>query len=206
MKHCPLTFREVNRPVFFFTLAPISRYGRTPERKKSLKASSKKTPAFVPPPPDKSGKRYARYIITEPAPHRPSTPQEGRPPPPRPTARATQIVSLNTDVSPGAFYVDFVWIWNGDMVMSPQAHAHDFDEMIGIIGYPEDRDNPRAVGNDISIVLAGEKHAIKQSSLIFVPKGLLHCPIAFNNIKQPVLCFTIGNTPKWDLSQTPPKK
>jgi len=31
MKHCPLTFREVNRPVFFFTLAPVSAYGRKAE-------------------------------------------------------------------------------------------------------------------------------------------------------------------------------
>ncbi len=195
MKHCPLTFREVNRPVFFFTLAPISRYGRTSERIKSKKEASLKAPAFMPPPPDKSGKRYTRYIITEPAPHWPTNPP--RTPPPRPTARTTQIVSLNNDVSPGAFYVDFVWIWSGDMTMAPQPHAHDFDEMVGIVGYPADREHPRAVGGDVSIMLADEKHAIKQSSLIFVPKGLPHCPIDFKNIIQPVLCFTIGNTPKW---------
>jgi hypothetical protein len=199
MKHCPLTFRKVNRPVFFFTLAPISHYGRTPDSMKPQSAS-KKTTAFVPPPRDKSGTRYGRYIITEPAPHFPSSPAERRPPPPRPTAKATQVVSLNGDVSPGAFYVDFVWIWSGDMTMSPEAHSHDFDEMIGIIGYPVDRDNPREVGNDVSIVLGNEKHAIKKSSLIFIPKGLPHCPIGFNNVTKPVLCFTIGNIPKWDIS------
>jgi hypothetical protein len=207
MKHCPLTFREVNRPVFFFTLAPISRYGRTSASMKPAKESPKKTPIFTPPPPDKNGKRYARYIITEPAPHFPSNPALRRPPPPpSPTAKATHIVSLDNDVSPGGFYVDFVWIWSGEMTMSPQAHTHDFDEMVGIIGYPADREQPREVGNDVSIVLGDEKHAIKQSALIFVPKGLPHCPIDFKNITKPVLCFTIGNTPKWDLSQTPPKK
>jgi hypothetical protein len=206
MKHCPLTFREVRRPVFFFTLAPISRYGRTSKGMKPKK-EVKKPPTFTPPPPDKNGSRYARYIITEPAPHLPSNPALRRPPPPpKPTAKATQIVSLNSDVSPGAFYVDFVWIWSGEMTMSPQAHAHDFDEMVGIIGYPKDRENPREVGNDVSIVLGDEKHTIKQSSLIFVPKDLPHCPIAFNNVTKPVLCFTIGNTPKWDLSQSKPEK
>jgi hypothetical protein len=198
MKHCPLTFREVNRPVFFFTLAPISRYGRTPAIMEP-QHSAVKIPAFVPPPPDKTGTRYGRYMITEPAPHGPSNPAERRPPPPKPTAKTTHIVSLNSDVSPGAFYVDFVWIWSGDMTMAPEPHAHDFDEMIGIIGYPDDREHPRVVGGDVSIMLADEKHAIRQSSLIFVPKGLLHCPIEFKDIKKPVLCFTIGNTPKWDL-------
>jgi hypothetical protein len=206
MKHCPLTFREVNRPVFFFTLATISRYGRTSQGMQPQKtAAAKKTSTFVPPPPDKSGTRYGRYIITEPAPHWPSNPAERRPQPPRPTAKTTHIVSLNSDVSPGAFYVDFVWIWSGDMTMSPQPHAHDFDEMVGIIGYPLDREHPREVGNDVSIVLGEEKHPIKQSSLIFVPKGLSHCPIEFKDVKRPVLCFTIGNTPKWDVG-TPNKQ
>jgi hypothetical protein len=200
MKHCPLTFREVKRPVFFFTLAPISRYGRTPAKMKPPPSAGKK-PAFMPPLPDKAGTRYGRYIITEPAPHGPTSPP--RRPPPKPTAKTTHIVSLNSDVSPGGFYVDFVWIWSGNMTMAPKAHAHDFDEMIGIVGYP-DKADPRAVDGDVSIILADEKHAIRQSSLIFVPKGLLHCPIEFKDIRRPVLCFTIGNTPKWDLGT--PKK
>ncbi|OGO06530.1 MAG: hypothetical protein A2Y92_05810 [Chloroflexi bacterium RBG_13_57_8] len=109
-------------------------------------------------------------------------------------------------MSPGAFYVDFVWIWSGEMTMSPEAHTHDFDEMVGIIGYPADREHPGEVGNDVSIVLGDEKHAVNQSSLIFVPKGLVHCPIEFKNITKPVLCFTVGATPKWDVSWSAPKK
>jgi len=207
MKHCPLTFREVNRPVFFFTLAPISRYGRTSERTGQPTAAGKTPPAFTPPPPDKNGSRYARYIITEPAPHRPSS-EAGRPPPPPPkrTARTTQVVSLNEAVSAGSFYVDFVWIWSGEMTMAPEPHAHDFDEMIGIVGYPADREKPRVVGGEVSIMLDDEKHVLKQSSLVFVPKGLSHCPIEFKNIKTPVLCFTVGNTPKWDRNPPAPKK
>jgi len=202
MKHCPLTFREVNRPVFFFTLAPISRYGRTSERTGLPKTTDKKPPAFTPPPPDKNGSRYVRYIITEPAPHRLSSPtDQPPPPPPKRTARTTQIVSLNEDVSPGSFYVDFVWIWSGEMTMAPEPHSHTFDEMIGIVGYPADREKPRVVGGDVSIMLGDEKHVLKQSSLVFVPKGLSHCPIEFKNIKTPALCFTIGNTPKWDRNQ-----
>jgi hypothetical protein len=193
MKHCPLTFREVNRPVFFFTLAPISRYGRTPEMMRPGGKAAPKVPDFVPPEPDASGTRYGRYIFTEPRPHGSGPPPERPPGPPR--ARATQVVSLDGDASPGAFYIDFVWIWSGDMTMSPKPHAHDFDEMIGIIG--SDREHPRAVGGNVSVTIGDEKHAIKKSSLIYVPKGLAHCPLEFNNIAQPVLCFTIGNTPKW---------
>jgi mannose-6-phosphate isomerase-like protein (cupin superfamily) len=205
MKHCPLTFREVDRPVFFFTLAPISRYGRTPVGAGS--PSKGKAAAFVPPLPDKSGSRYGRYMITEPASHAPSNPALRRPPPPpQQTAKTTHLVSLDSDVSPGGFYVDFVWIWSGDMTMAPEPHAHDFDEMIGIVGYPEDRRRPRVVGGDVSIALAGQRYPIKQSSLVYVPGGVLHCPIEFKDIRTPVLCFTIGNTPKWDLGTPEIKK
>jgi hypothetical protein len=193
MKHCPLTFREVNRPVFFFTLAPVSHYGRTSVSGQSQEEKPKKS-AFVPPELDESGTRYGRYIITEPKPHGSGPPPEPIEPPP---VKATHIVSLDDEASPGGFYVDFVWIWSGDMTMSPQPHAHDFDEMIGIVGY-SGKDNPRAVGGDVTVTLEDEKHAIRQSSLIYVPKGQLHCPIEFKNIVKPVLCFTIGNTPMWD--------
>ncbi len=190
MKHCPLTFREVTRPTFFFTLAPISRYGRTSEVAPSESLVSSQTPVFIPPEPDASGKRYARYIITQPKPH--GTP---RPRPEKPTARTTQIVSLDSEVIPGAFYVDFVWIWSGNLTMS-QLHSHEFDEMIGVASLPSSED-PRAIGGDVSIILGEEKYALSQSSLVYLPRGLGHCPLQFSNIANPVLCFTVGNVPKW---------
>jgi len=194
MKHCPLTFREVNRPVFFFTLAPISRYERKSEAGKSPGATPSKVPPFVPPEPDASGTRYGRYILTEPRPHGSGPPPDMPPGPP--PARTTQVVSLDGAASPGGFYIDFVWIWSGEITMSPQAHTHDFDEMIGIIG-ANGREDPRTVGGDVSITLGDEKHDITQSSLVFVPNGLPHCPLEFHNITKPVLCFTMGNTPQW---------
>ncbi len=200
MKHCPLTFREVNRPVFFFTLMPISRYGRRAESGQPPNAPPIKIPEFKAPPKDASGTRYGRYIITEPKFHGPP-PDKGKklPPPPKPKAKTTHMVSLDSEVSPGAFYVDFVWIWSGDMTMAPEPHTHDFDEMIGLVSGPG-KSNPRAMDGDVSIKLGSETHHITQSSLVYVPKGLKHCPIEFKNIKRPVLCFTIGNTPGW--SQT----
>ncbi len=199
MKHCPLTFREVNRPTFFFTLAPISRYGRTSESTE-LKEGQSKEPFFPRPEPDSSGTRYRRFIITEPKAHWDPKSPPPPPPPKQRTVKSNQVVSLDDEASHGGFYVDFVWIWSGDMTMSTESHTHDFDEMIGIIGFCG-KEDPRRVDGDVSIVLGNEKHDITQSSLIYIPKGLTHCPIEFKNIKQPVLCFTIGNTPMWRKQQ-----
>jgi hypothetical protein len=202
MKHCPLTFREVNRPVFFFTLAPISRYGRTSLSPGSPPAPSPKVPVFTPPPPDKSGSRYGRYIFTEPRSH-------GSGPPPRrpsnlPEVKATHVVSLDGEASPGGFYIDFVWIWSGTMMM-PEPHAHNFDEIIGFVGFSGKR-SPRTVSGDVSITVGGEKYPVKKSALVYVPKNVSHCPIELKNIRKPVLLFTIGNTPLWDKSVPDIKK
>jgi hypothetical protein len=41
-------------------------------------------------------------------------------------------------------------------------------------------------------------YQMKKSSLIYVPKNVMHAPIIFKDIKKPVLCFTIGTAPKWN--------
>ncbi len=188
MKHCPLTLREVNRPLFWFTLAPISRYGRT--NLTGDQATPRQPSRFVPPLPDAAGSRYARYIITRPK------PRVNEKPPEELTARVNRVVSLDSEISPGAFYADFVWVWSGDLTIATEPHTHDFDEMIGLVGLGSET-NPRAINGDLSVSLEDEKYHFMQSSLIFVPRGTLHGPVNFSNIKKPVLCFTIGNAPKW---------
>jgi hypothetical protein len=192
MKHCPLTFREVKHPVFFFTLAPISRYGRT-SLTENKQSAPPKLSSFIPPPPDSSGSRYARYVITEPKPWPQTSPEKPR------TAKTTQVVTLDSSISPGAFYADFVWIWSGTTDLAEKPHSHNFDEMIGIIG--SNRKYPRIVGGDVTIALGNETHTINQSSLIYIPKGLVHCPLQFTNVKEPVLCFSIGNTQMWSKKE-----
>jgi hypothetical protein len=40
--------------------------------------------------------------------------------------------------------------------------------------------------------LDDEKYILKNTCLVFVPKGLKHCPLQFNRIDSPILFFTIG--------------
>jgi hypothetical protein len=195
MKHCPLTFKRVDRPVFFFTLAPIGSYGRTSGLQDPEAVANT---AFVPPSaPDETGTKYGRYIITEPKMHAPPPPPGRRPP--RRTAAASHLVSLDDEASKGSFYVDVVWIWNGETTMSPEPHTHDFDEMIGIIGFdPDDpRGNERGIGGNVSILMGKDTYPITQSSLIYIPAGAPHCPLSFWDIKKPVLCFTLGTAAMW---------
>ncbi len=194
LRHCPLTFREVGRPTFFFTLAPVSRYGRKSELMAREATAHVVIPDFKAPPEDKNGQRYTRYIATEPISHRSENARSKEAEAPR-KVKSTQLVSLDGSVHEGAFYVDFVWIWSGTMTMA-ENHAHDWDEMIGLIGYPT-REKPREIDKGVSLKMGADIYTMQKSSLVYVPKNVPHAPIYFKDIQKPVLCFTIGNAPKW---------
>ncbi len=197
LRHGPLTFREVNRPTFFFTLAPVSRYGRRSEQMNPEATKNVKIPDFKAPSKDKNGHRYARYIITEPISHIPKNAADKEQPKPPRDVKSSHLVSLDSTIHKGAFYVDFVWIWSGNMVMAPETHAHDWDEMIGFMALPESRENPREIDKGVSLKMGDDVYEMKKSSLVYVPKNVPHAPIFFKDIKKPVLCFTIGTAPKW---------
>lgn len=108
------------------------------------------------------------------------------------TVEGTRIVDLDTTRVAGAPYMDFVWLWKGSAKgYSEEEHSHGFDEAIGFIG-SKGANAPRDLGGEMEVWLGGEKYLITKSCLIFVPKGLKHCPIRFNRIDSPILFFTFG--------------
>ncbi len=111
------------------------------------------------------------------------------------TVKGTRLLDL--DKVEGSFYTDFVWLWKGSAKgYSEEEHSHDFDEVLGFIGSRGQKE-PNDLGSEIEVWLGGEKHLINKSCLIWVPRGLKHCPIRFNRIDYPVLFFTVGNTAKY---------
>ncbi len=106
------------------------------------------------------------------------------------TVEATRLLSLDGTRIEGAPYADFVWLWKGSSKgYVEEEHVHDFDEYIGFIGTRGPQD-PRGLGGEIEVWLGGEKYLITKSCLIYVPRGLKHCPIRFNRIDSPILFFT----------------
>lgn len=206
LRHGPLTFREVGKPTFFFTLAPVSKYGRRSELMAKEASKNIVIPDFRKPRKDAGGTRYGRYIITKPISHIPRNARGNVPPPPPRGVKSAHVVSLDSRILPGAFYVDFVWIWSGNLLMAAETHAHDWDEMIGFMGLPRSQKNPREMDKGVSVKLGEDMYQMKQSSLIYVPKNVPHAPIIFKDIQKPVLCFTIGTAPKWNKIKKATKK
>ena len=165
--------------------------------------SGKKSPA------DKSGEqKYAKYISYD-VDKEKWLPKDSTPPAePRKKFDSTIKITplLDLDRVPGAFYIDLNWMGKGYSkdYLDEGEHYNDFDEVIGLIGSQGEKD-PRALGGEVEMWLGGEKYLINRSCLIFVPKGLKHCPIRFKRIDAPILFFSIGmtgsytSTPSYDF-------
>ncbi|GAI32322.1 unnamed protein product [marine sediment metagenome] len=102
----------------------------------------------------------------------------------------TPMVYLDDEVLKGAFYVECVWFWKGMDKPEVEAHTHDFDEVITFFG--TNPDDPQDLCGEVEIWLEDEKHILTKSCLIFVPKGMKHCPLHIRRVDRPIFHFTAG--------------
>jgi hypothetical protein len=136
--------------------------------------------------------KYGKYIVYEPKKNiikpewSPKGPIPGR------------VAYIDNEVIDGAFYMECVWLMPGMRPPSdvpieklgPQAHKHDYDEILGFFG--SDTNNMYDLGGEAVLYLGDEKHVINKSCLVFIPKGLQHCPLYFNRIDKPIFHFSVG--------------
>ena len=82
--------------------------------------------------------------------------------------------------------------------MTEKTHVHDdFDEILCFVG-----GNPmdfQDFGAEAELCLGEEleKHTITKTTFVYVPKGLVHCPIAFKRVDKPIIFCAISLTPAY---------
>ncbi len=192
LKHCPVRFTRIDTPILFFTGGLATKYNRTPTEFKRDKAEER---------------NYARYISYDINPKKvpPSTP-EGMKKAAEARAKSGSTIQstrlLDLDSVQGAPYLDFAWLWKGsEQLPTHPEHSHDWGEVFGYIGSVGQRD-PQSLGGEVEFWLAGEKHLLTKSCLVWIPPGFKHCPVRFARIDQPMLWFTIGTTQKYSFAPT----
>ena len=80
------------------------------------------------------------------------------------------------------------------------AHVHDADEIFFIFGnnplnyYDFDAEIEIHFGEE------GEKHIINTTSIVYIPKGLMHAPIAITKVNKPFQWMHVLFTPKYDMA------
>ncbi len=133
--------------------------------------------------------KYGKYIITEMKRNLKLPPYSKQPEDP-PGGRANRMLYLDDEVFKGAFYVSCSWFWKGNDWVAAEAHTHDFDECIAFFG--TDPQNPRDLCGEIELWLDDEKHLLTRTCLVYVPKGLKHCPLIVRRVDRPIFHFTTG--------------
>ena len=136
-----------------------------------------------------SEKKNQRYIITEFKPGLVLPEFRGKPG--TPTERSHFMMWLGDQVVKGSPYVEAVWLWKGaadPSTLFPQ-HVHDHDEVLAFFGTGSE--DAYDLGGEIELWLEDEKYLLTRSCLVFVPKGMKHCPIAFKRIDRPIFHFLI---------------
>jgi hypothetical protein len=127
--------------------------------------------------------KYGKYIVTE------LKVPEGYGASESPDESRARLLFLDDSVVKGAFYLSAAWyLKDSDAHVPPPSHTHEHDEIIAFFG--TNNEDIHDLCGELEIWLGGEQHFVTKSCLIFVPKGLSHCPFWVRKIERPILHFT----------------
>jgi len=106
-----------------------------------------------------------------------------------------KLIGLDDLVLKGSSYTEVVWMWPGGPDVYPEtaepySHAHEYDETIGFFG--TDFEHPYELNGEIEFWIEDEKFLLTRSCLVFIPKGLYHCPLVINKVEKPIFHFSTG--------------
>jgi hypothetical protein len=115
------------------------------------------------------------------------------------SGRMKRVGFLDDKVLKGAIFTDCIWVYREMPDAEVQAHIHDFDEVIGFFG--TDKEDSSDLCGEIEFWLDNEKYTITKSCLIFIPRGLKHCPLFIKKVDKPIFWLTAGNTSEYSGSK-----
>jgi hypothetical protein len=111
------------------------------------------------------------------------------------SVRWNLLYAMQDSVVKGSFGTGGSWMvgMTGETpVQIELAHTHDCDETLGFAG--SDVDNPDDLGAELELWLEDEKFIITRSCLVFIPRGIRHCPMFVRRVDRPFFFFgsTVG--------------
>jgi hypothetical protein len=109
---------------------------------------------------------------------------------------------------------NFSVLWNcitKPFLMIKDAHAHDFDQFLHFYGANSLDITDFDAEIEMSLGEEGEKHIIKEPTVLHIPKDTIHCPLNFKVVNKPVIFMNVALTPQYVMGPagpppTPPKR
>lgn len=95
------------------------------------------------------------------------------------------------------FFTESAWIWpkKEKIVMEAKPHSHQFEEVVTLFG--SDLENPRDLCGEVEFWMGDDKYTITNSCIIYVPKGVVHCPLIFHRVDRPIFHYIVGHALKY---------
>lgn len=136
--------------------------------------------------------KYGKYIVTqylsdEEKIARGRTPDKREPGVPF----ANGLLWLDEKIVKGAFYMELVMLEPGSKSTGEwvKPHTHEMDEILGFVSTSVD--HPHELRGEVELWLDDEKHILTKSCLVFVPRGLKHCPLVIEKVTSPIVHFSV---------------
>lgn len=95
------------------------------------------------------------------------------------------VIFMDSNSVPGSFYAEYI-LYNRAQEGSPPEHSHDdSDEILMFFG--TDTERPHDLCGEIELWIDGEKYTLTESAMIYVPKGVKHCPLYARRVDRPIV-------------------
>lgn len=98
------------------------------------------------------------------------------------------ILYLDDKVVPGAIQMSCVWYLKPMTESLIKAHQHEVPEIIGF--FSSDHTKPYELGAEVEFWMENERFVLNKTCMIFVPAGMMHCPMIFRRVDRPVFHFS----------------
>lgn len=88
------------------------------------------------------------------------------------------------------------------VLMEERPHFHDFDMYLFFLG----KEHLEDLGAEIEIGLGEEQeiYTITTPASVYIPKGLIHCPLNFKRIEKPILFVHVSIAPRYEKKELDP--
>lgn len=103
---------------------------------------------------------------------------------------AITTISLGGHVIEGSFLLRNRWFLEAcEEPHEPTPHVHDTDEALAFFG--SNGQDWKDLGGEIEFWIEDEKYNITESCVIFIPKGIMHCPIWIKKVDRPIFHYAV---------------
>ena len=95
---------------------------------------------------------------------------------------------------------NFSLLWNcvtEPYMMAEEPHSHDFDQFLHFYGADSMDISSFDAEVEFSLGEEGEKHIITETTVVHIPKGMIHCPLYFKVVNKPVIFMNVALTPEY---------